>query len=286
MVYGPSFPNRRMASLVLTLAGTGACFVASPVRAEEAIRVGGTGSALGALARVGVAMEKEGLGPRVRVLPSVGSTGAIEAVAEGALDVGVSGRPLRDAERGQGLLALEVARTPFVFAVGRGAGVTGITTDELAAIYRGEKLQWPNGQRIRLILRPASDVDTALLRSISPDVEAAVAAAQLRPGMLLAVTNTECHEILDRSPGSIGPTSLLQLRTEPLPTPPLSWNGVAPTLENLASGRYPLVKPIFLVVRSRPSPGVRRLLAYLSSPGGRALLRELGSLPVDFPPPE
>jgi phosphate transport system substrate-binding protein len=216
------------------------------------------------------------------VLPSLGSTGAIEAVAQGALDVAVSGRALRDAESQKGLLAVEVARTPFVFAVGRGAGVSGVTTDELAAIYRGEKTTWPNGQRIRLVLRPSSDVDTGLLKGISPDMAAAVAVAQSRPGMLMATTNTECHGILARSPGSIGPTTLLQLRTEPLPDPPLDWNGVAPTLANLASGRYPLQKPIFLVFRSPAPPGARLLLAFLSSPRGRALLAELGTLSTDF----
>jgi phosphate transport system substrate-binding protein len=238
------------------------------------------------MARIGAALEAEDPGVRLRVLPSLGSTGAIDAVAQGALDVGVSGRPLRDGERGRGLLDLEVARTPFVFAVGRGSGARGITVEELAAIYRGEKGTWPSGQRIRLVLRPATDVDTALLQGISPEVAAAVAEAQSRPGMLVAVTNTECHQILARSPGSIGPTTLLQLRADPLPSSPLDWNGVAPTLENLASGRYPLAKPVHLVIRSRPTPGVRRLLAFLASPRGRALLAELGALPVDFRPPE
>jgi hypothetical protein len=40
------------------------------------------------------------------------------------------------------------------------------------------------------------------------------------------------------------------------------------------------------VIRSLPTPGVRRLLAFLASPGGRALLAELGALPVDFRPLE
>ena len=59
-----------------------------------------------------------------------------------------------------------------------------------------------------------------------------------------------------------------------------------PTLENLASGRYPLEKSIRLVYR-RP---LRRACggSSPSSPrrAGRALLRDLGALPVDFPPAE
>ncbi len=100
------------------------------------------------------------------------------------------------------------------------------------------------------------------------------------------MTNVECNEILARSPGSIGPSTLLQIRSETHSLRALSWNGVEPTVENLASGRYPLAKSIRLVYRSPAPEGVRRFLAFLASPAGKALLRELGALPLDFPPPE
>jgi phosphate transport system substrate-binding protein len=261
------------------------CVVAAPgAAAQQSIRVGGTGSAVAAMGRLGSAAALQDPGIRVRVLPSLGSTGAIRAVADGALEVGVSGRTLREAERALGLASREVARTPFVFAVGPRVKASGLTTDELVAIYHGERLAWPDGQRIRPVLRPRSDADTDLLRSISPEVAAAVDAAAGRPGMLVAVTNTECNDMLARSPGSVGPSTLLQIRSESQPVRPLLWNGVEPTVENLASGRYPLVKSIHLVFRAPPGDGVRRFLAFLGSPRGQGLLRELGALPLDFSP--
>ncbi len=262
-----------------------ACALAAPgASALEPVRVGGTGSAVAAMARLGDAATAQDARIRVRVLPSMGSTGAIQAVTDGALDLGMSGRPLRDGEQTLGLASREVARTPFLFAVGPRVGVPGLTTEELVAIYQGERLTWPDGQRIRPVLRPRSDADTDLLRSISPAVAGAVDAASGRPGMLVAVTNTECNEMLARSPGSIGPTTLLQIRSESHPLRPLHWNGVQPTVENLASGRYPLVKSIHLVFRAPASDGVRHFLAFLGSPRGQTLLRELGALPLDFAP--
>ena len=112
---------------------------------------------------------------------------------------------------------------------------------------------------------------------------AAVEAAAARPGMLVAVTNTECNEMVARSPGAIGPTTLLQVRAEPHPVRPLLWNGVEPTVDNLDSGRYPLGKSIHVVYRTPASDGVRRFLAFLGSSRGRQLLRDLGALPLDFP---
>jgi phosphate transport system substrate-binding protein len=179
-----------------------------------------------------------------------------------------------------------VARTPFVYAVGPGTRATDLTAEQLVAIYRGARTTWPDGQRIRPVMRPSSDADSDLVQAISPEVAAAVAAARDRPGMLLAVTNTECNQLLERTPGAVGPTSLLQLRAEGRPLRALSWDGVEPTLENLETGRYPLRKSIWIAFRERPSDGVRRLLSFLSSPRGRDLLRSLGALPVDVPPVE
>jgi phosphate transport system substrate-binding protein len=268
-------------TLLFTLVSLSA---ASSTEAQQPLRLAGTGSAVAAMTRLGAAAEAQDPALRVRVLPSLGSTGAIRAVTEGAIDVAVSGRPLRDKERALGVVSREVARTPFLFAVGPRVGATSLTTDDLAAIYMGTLIAWPDGQRIRVVLRPPSDADTDVLRSISPEVARAVDAASRRPGMLVAVTNTECGEMLARSPGSVGPSTLLQLRSETHRLRALQWNGVDPTLENLASGRYPLRKSVHLVFRSPASESVRRFLAFLASPGAHGLLREMGALPIDFPP--
>ena len=269
-------------SLLVTLVSL---LAPSPVvHAQQPLRVGGTGSAVAAMTRLGAAAAAQDLALRVRVLPSLGSTGAIQAVADGVIDLGMIGRPLRDGERALGVVERVVARTPFVFAVGPQVSAASITTEDLVAYYRGTRITWPDGQRVRPVLRPDHDADTEILRAIAPEVSAAMVAASHRAGMILAVTNTECNEILARSPGSVGPTTLLQLRSEAHPLRPLVWNGSTPTLENLAAGRYPLEKTIRLVFRAHPTEPVRRFLAFLASPAGRDLLRDLGALPLDFPP--
>lgn len=255
-------------------------------RAEEILRLSGTGTALGTLRRLAGAFERANPGQRLHVLPSVGSSGAIAAVAGGAIDVAISGRHLEPSEEALGLTELAYARTPFLFAVGPRTGVSGITTGEIVRIYRGELSTWPSGERVRLVLRPRTDVDDAILRSLSPEMPAAVDAALAREGMLLALTNDECDDILARTPGSIGPTSLTQLRSDDAPLVPLALNGVAPTVPNLASGAYPIAKTLFAVVRRSPSPAVRRFLEFLASPEARKILEQTGNLPLSPAPPD
>jgi phosphate transport system substrate-binding protein len=115
---------------------------------------------------------------------------------------------------------------------------------------------------------------------------AALEAAFSREGMLLASTNQECNEIVARTPGAIGPSSLTQVLTEPLPVKVLSWNGVAPTIENVARGTYPVTKPLYVVVRPAPSPAVRSFLAFLSSEEARSIIARTGNLPSRLAPPK
>jgi phosphate transport system substrate-binding protein len=160
---------------------------------------------------------------------------------------------------------------------------SGVTAADAARIYRGDLATWPSGERVRVVLRPRSDVDTALLTAISPELAAAMDVALARDGMLMAATNQDCHRLLIETPGSVGPSSLTQILTEDPGLRPLAWNGVAPTLENLASGRYPLVKTLYLVVRAPPSPALRRFLVFLGTREARAILEETGNLPVPIP---
>jgi phosphate transport system substrate-binding protein len=260
-----------------------ALLCAGPVRADEVIRLSGTGSALGAMARVARAYEAATPGAKVQVLSSLGTSGAIKAVAGGAIEVGLAARPLRPEERVFGLTAVPVAWTPFVFAAGPRAGGGGIGLAELVRIYRGEQRSWPGGERIRPVLRPAGDADTAYLRALSPELAAAYDAALARPGMLVGATNQDSDDLAGRTPGSLGCTTLAQLTTEPHGLTPLAWEGVAPTLANLAAGRYPLWKPFYAVAPASAPPRTARFLSFLKSAEARTILEAAGCLPPPFP---
>lgn len=278
MVSGPPRPAVAAALLALLVP-------AWPTQAlpGQEVRVSGSGTALGPLARLVREFEAANPDVRVRLLPSVGSSGAVKAVAAGALDLGFSGRPLRPDEAALGVAALEVARTPFVVAVGPRAGTDGLDLAGLARLYRGDVATWPSGERIRLVLRPAADADTLYLRSLSPELAAAVDAALARPGMLMAATNQECDALIARTPGAVGPSTLAQIATEATSLTPLAWGGVAPTLANLRASRYPLWKPIVAVLPRHPSPATARFLGFLRSAQGRRLLEASGCDP-SLPP--
>ncbi len=252
----------------------------SSVSAAEVIEVGGTGSALGTMRRLGAAFEKSDPAVRIHVQPSVGSSGAIRAVAKGALDIGLISRPLNDDERGLGLSVLTMARTPFVPIAWRSVPVQELSTGELERIYRGDLTTWPNGERIRPVLRPETETDSRLIRELSSGMGSALDAARSRPGMLMALTDQDCIEIIEKTPGSLGFSTLSQVLTEKHILKVLALNGVAPSTETLAAGTYPHAKTLSLVTGKVPSAKVRRFVDFILSPRGQKVLRDAGNIPV------
>lgn len=248
--------------------------------AAETIRIGGAGSGLGAMKILAESFEKSHPGIKVRIMPSLGSSGGIKALLNGALDLAISGRTLKAEELNGGAVGVEYARTPFIFVVNKNVTKVDVTTRELEIIYKGQLLKWPDGSRLRLVLRPAGDTDTRIVKSISRGMEQAVNASNSRSEMILAVTDQEAADAVAKIPGAIGGTTLTQIETEKHPVHVLSFNGIKPTLGAMIQGSYPLSKPLFFVSTAKTSPMVKQFIQFAHSAKGQAILTASGALPT------
>jgi phosphate transport system substrate-binding protein len=242
----------------------------------QEIRIGGTGAGLATIKLLANAYVKNHPGIAIKIAPSLGSSGGIKAVAAGAVQLAVSSRELTGAERKQGLVAVEFGRSPFVFAVSTDNKIDDITLQQVADIYAGKSMQWPDGSRIRLVLRPANEADSTMARSMSPEMAHAVRLAEERPGMLYAVTDQDAQKSIEEIPGAFGVTSLAQIMAEQRQLKALSLNGVRPTPQNLANGSYPHAKVMFLVTGPRTTVAAQRFAEFVQSPAGRDILGRTG----------
>lgn len=244
--------------------------------AAEEFRIGGSGSALGTMRLLADAFSAGSPDIRITTVPSLGSGGGVKAVAAGAIGLAVTSRPLNERERKLGAVEMEYARTPFVFAVSTRSKVTAITSRELADIYAGKKVTWPDGSLVRIVLRPASDIDTAMVKGISPEIRRALAAAEARPGVQFSVNDQDAANDLERIPGAIGPSSLALIVSEKRALRALKLDGREPTPANAASGAYPYYKRLFLVTGAKRPAAVERFIAFVRSPAGRKVLERNG----------
>lgn len=243
----------------------------------EVIRVGGTGSGMGTVALVAQAFEKAHPEHKVEVLPAIGSAGGLRALRAGQIQVAISNREPSSEDRAAGLQGRRFASTPLAIVTHAGVPAIAMTRERLAALLSGREARWPGGQAVRLVLRPAGDADSKLLASLSPAVAEALAQAQKRPGMVLAQTDSEAADYIERTPNAMGAVALAQVNSEQRRLSVLSLDGVAATPAMLEAGRYPLVKEMLVVTRDDASVAVTRFAAFLtSSPEAGAILRRTG----------
>lgn len=260
----------------LVLFQSNACSWADDQRVT--IKIGGTGGAIGAMKELAEAFQKKHPSVRIVFVPNLGTRGGIKAVAEGAIDIGISGRALTAAELSQGLKQIEYARSPFVFVTSRNGAGINLTPDMVMKIYRGEIKTWPDGTRIRIILRPDGDGDTIMLKAISSRVKDAVGTAQSREGMITAITDQDSADHVEKIKGSFGTSTLTQIISEKREVTMLPFNGVMPGVETAVKGAYPFSKPFVMITGPNCPPVARGFAGFVGSPEGRAILTKTGNL--------
>ena len=253
--------------------------IAIPAGATDSIRTGGTGASLGLAGALGTAFMAANPDVTVEEVPSLGSSGGIKAAAQGAIDIAFSSRPLKPEEKSSSLVDAKWVVTPFVLVRNDDSVAHDITIPEIERIYAGRVTNWPNGERIRLVLRPPAESDTRISKEISPAMRRAIDSLQALEGILIAVTDQDCLSTIGKVPGALGFSTLAQVITEKRPVQVFSIAGVKPSVKSLAQGDYHLAKPLYMVSRSHPTPAAQRFIAFMRSDKARSILSELGAIP-------
>jgi len=249
----------------------------SGVLAGEEIKIGGAGSALGSMKLLAAGFEKKYPGVKVVVLSSLGSIGGIKAVSKGALDIGIIGRPLNDEERKLGLSVIEYSKTPLIFITKKNINVSDLSTQELIKIFKGDTQTWPDGERIRLILRQPAESNAIVVKEISTEMSKAMDIAMSRPWRVVALTDQETTDIIEKTPGAFGFCTLTQIISEKRDLKMLSYNGQPPMIKNRVNESYPLFKSHAMVMKKEPSAIAKRFIDFARSPDGERILRESGN---------
>jgi phosphate transport system substrate-binding protein len=252
--------------------------LADSCRAADAVRINGSGNSLDMLKPLIQAYQKITRNVSIEIEKPLGSTGAIKALLAGQIDIVAASRVLKAEEIANGARQREFGRTPLVMVTEKSVQKRNLTTKELEAIYSGATTTWQNGETIRLVLRPREDMDTYILRDLSPGMNSAVSASFSRPGMIIAVNDFDAYTTIAKTPGGLGATGLTSFIIEKLPLNILLLNGVTPTPKNLASGAYPLSKTINVVTGTKTKPEAQAFINFVFSPQGRGIAVKSGVL--------
>lgn len=267
--------SRRLGGLLTAILFSAA---AAPAHgADRSIQIGGTGSGLGVMAALADAFSAGPPDISIEILPSLGSSGGVRALVDGAVDIAVTSRPLKASESESDLRELHIARSPFVLVTSH-ANPDPIEADAVQGIFADPSARWSDGTPIRIILRPERDTNTTILAQHFEGLDQAVANARSRPEVPTAPTDQDNIQLAQQLAGSLTAASLTQIVTERANLRTITISGIEPTLENLESGTYPLHIDLFLIARADADEAVADFVAFVLSEDGRRTLRGVGSL--------
>lgn len=253
----------------------------STVRRPAGLLLAGSGTNLSLVSRIVERYREANPASHVRLLGSIGSGGAGRAVVDGAIDLGLSSRPLSADERPLGLRTTPLARVPITVAAHPSVQTHALTRQRLIQIYRGEIDHWADGSEIVPLLREPGDSSRRMFTQTLPGFEAAMADAFGERRGRVCYTDAEMRDALLEVPGALGFLDLGTIRLERLPLRLLSLDGIEPTPDAVLTGRYPHVKPLSWLTLGPPAGEVARLIEFAGSAAVDDLFAGGGYLPPD-----
>jgi len=243
------------------------------------IVAGGTGWSIGIARALAAAYMHQHPEVQITVADSVGSSGGIRALLAGEFDVGFAARPLKASEKGKGIAATVLVRTPFVIAVSnRIQGPLGLTSEAVRQVYGRQIRTWPDGTRLRLVLRTARETDNRILIEHFPGIEASLEQARTAQGAIIAYTDQEAMDLAERIPGAVVTTTLGAMLSEGRALRAIAIDGIVPSIETMTAGTYSMHITLYAVLSQASGSLSRDFLAFWSSDAGEKILRGFGCI--------
>lgn len=286
-------PSRRLGAVqrgVLTVAGCGGSATTAAGRTATSrsgtLRVSGSTTVNPVAADAAEVLRKQGR--KITVDASGGSAGGIAQLGAGQVEVAMSSKPLRAADRamfpGTDLVETQIGADAVGIVVRREvveAGVTSITRDQARQLFEGRIRSWSE--------LGGPDLDVFVY-----DKEPGRGTREVLDGWLygkegkappppdsdtfaIVGGNEETRAKLLSTPGSTGPLSTSFVTAFPK-LAVLAVDGVEPTPQSVRTGAYPLARPLSLITNGPPAGPARDFVDYVLGPEGQKLVTRHGFL--------
>lgn len=219
------------------------------------------------------------------------TTWAYQRIVDGKCDIIFVAGPSADqeayaAEHGVELVYTPIGREAFVFFVHPKNPADGLTLDQLRGVYSGEITRWDQlgveglGEILAYQRDEGSGSQTALERFVMGDTPLMTPSKEeVIDGMGGIVEQVSAYQNHRNAIGfsfRFYATALMKGFDVKL----LEINGVAPTVENIENGTYPLASSFYAVTRSDADENTLALLDWITGPQGQALIEKTGYTPI------
>ncbi len=270
-------------ALGLALAAT----LTQPALAKETLRVSGSTTVNPVVSEAAEVLRKEEE-IAITIDTAGGSTGGINALGDGLADVGMSSRGLKDADHvkfpsvnfqpvaiGQDAVSIVVSKDVW------DGGVKNLSTDQIRGLYEGKITNWKDvgGADLRVVFlnrEPGRGEWEVFAKFLYPDQKDA-------PKTNHAMVGSN-EETRNKTGGTRGAVTFLSSswadgnRVFALGIKKDDGSVISATGPNIASGAYPMSRPLFVITKGKPSGAAKTLIDYLLSAPGQELVAKHGYL--------
>ncbi|MBI5100277.1 MAG: phosphate ABC transporter substrate-binding protein [Nitrospirae bacterium] len=251
------------------------CLISDPRQACPAAFITGSGCSVsipGYLAELAMVYEKES-GVRVAVRGG-GSLQGLHDLANNRVDFAASCKS-KSPDDPEDLDFTTVAWDALVFVVHKSNPVNTITPEQVRDIYDGRITNWrqlggPDLPFKSFIATKMGGVG----ESLSQMVLKGKSVTKQNNSILLSSSVAIWEQLVEKTPGGFASSGFSSARKRNVKM--LKVNGVSPTKVNISTDKYPLRRPLYIVMKKNTRPEARRFLDYVLSKKGQGLISSYG----------
>jgi phosphate transport system substrate-binding protein len=224
--------------------------------------------------------------PEAKVQVTGGGSGTgLSALINGTTDIATSSRPMKEAEQNK-LRArhksigaeIAVAKDGVTFYVNEKNPLSSLTMEQLKKIYLGDVTNWKDvgGPDAPLVLysRENSSGTYVFVKDNLLNGDDFSATAQTLPGTAAVVNAVAKEKNGIGYGGAAYAKGVKELKIK------VGADELAPSAENVKSGKYPLSRDLFFYLRNKPSGDARAFIDFCLSDPGQQLVSQVGYFPV------
>lgn len=196
------------------------------------------------------------------------STAGLKALSARAIDLAGSGRFLTDKEKAKGLVEHLIGWDPLVVVVHVTNPVENVSSEDLRRMLMGTVRNWNQiGGRdlplLQVVPPPGSGVHEAIEQLFLAD-------QHLSPRAIVSLVVADADKNVGLLPAGFTVTSMSMADAERVKV--IKVDGVSPSRQTIASGDYPLLKPLLLVTRGKAKGTLALFVNFAKSPEGQAII--------------
>jgi len=215
--------------------------------------------------------------PKIRITVAGGGTGVgVQKVGEGLVHIGNTGRALTPAEiEKYGLKSFPFAIDGVAVAVHPSNPVGDLTPEQVQAIFAGTIKNWQEVGGHQAPINLYSRDEASGTREVFWE-------KLLKKGPVAAYANVvpsngAMKVAVAKDPHAIG---YLGIGHVDKTVKAVKINGVEPTQENAKSGKYMVVRQLYMNTKGDPTPLARAFIDFILSPAGAQIVKKSGYIPL------